>query len=142
MSVKFAELGLSVYLCKNTYMAVTGIKCHYMTAMVLLYAFTVATTNNIIYKQGGSLCSPPAAPDLNTFHRCDIATYLHTYTCMLKGVVNGAVKGQTLQAGGLASLAPCCTRFRYLPSHSYIPAHIHMNAIRCCKQGCVRVASN
>ena len=29
-----------------------------------------------------------------------------------------------------AELAPCCTRFGYLPSHSYIPAHIHMYAIR------------
>ncbi len=28
-----------------------------------------------------------------------------------------------VQAGGLASLAPCCTRFRFLPSHSYISAH-------------------
>ena len=26
----------------------------------------------------------------------------------------------------------------YLPSHSYISAHIHMHAIRCCKQGCER----
>ena len=37
---------------------------------------------------------------------------------------------------GLASLAPCCTRFGYLPSHSYIPAHMHI--IKCCKQGCER----
>ena len=35
--------------------------------------------NIIIYKQGGSLCSPPAAPDSDTFHH--LATYLHT--CML-----------------------------------------------------------
>ena len=39
---------------------------------------------------------------------------------------------------GRAKRAPCCTRFRYLPLHSYIPAHIHMHAIRCCKQGCER----
>ena len=39
---------------------------------------------------------------------------------------------------GLALLAPCCTRFRYLSSHSYIHVHVHMYAIRCYKQGCER----
>ena len=108
-----------------------------------------------IYKQWGSLRSPPAAPDSDTFHH--IATYLHTYTCTLYGVVNwgyersdlasgggGAcftrpllhpIRNIYLQAVGLASLAPCCTRFGYLPSHSYISAHIHMHTIWCCKLG-------
>ena len=45
---------------------------------------------------------------------------------------------RSIQAVGLASLAPCCTRFGYLPSHSYISAHIHTHAIRYCKQGCER----
>ena len=40
----------------------------------------------------------------------------------------------SLQAGGLALLDPCCTRFGYLPSHSYIPAHMH--AKKCYEQGC------
>ena len=35
----------------------------------------------IILQAGDLLCSPPAAPDSDIFHH--IATYLHTYTCML-----------------------------------------------------------
>ena len=73
---------------------------------------------------------PPAAPDSDTFHH--IATYLHH---ILMHVVNRAVKGQSLQAGGLA---PYCTRFGYVPSDSYISAHIHTHAIRYCKRGCER----
>ena len=41
-----------------------------------------------------------------------------------------------LQAGGSLRSPPAAPNSPLLPSHSYIPAHMH--AIRCCKQGCER----
>ena len=47
-----------------------------------------------------------------------------------------AIANYIVQARGLASLTHYCTRFGYLPSHNYIPAHMH--AIRYYKQDCER----
>ncbi len=59
-----------------------------------------------------------------------------THTCIGSAYIPDNILQVGGGGGGLASLAPCCTQFGYLPSHSYIPAHMH--AIRCCKQGCER----
>ena len=42
----------------------------------------------------------------------------------IRGTLQYMYTDCNIQEGGLALLAPCCTRFSYLPSPTYLPAYM------------------
>ena len=63
--------------------------------------------------------SKNSLPWINKHFLRTIAKWNACY-CLSKSTEYHSIYSSQIQAGGLASLAPCCTRFRYLQSHSHI----------------------